>query len=186
MTGRFYYVEQRENGRHVIVDAEIHQDVFDNKWSARTRVHEYGGVPTVISNDTIYFSSGKDGRVYRLYRGDRQPEAVTPGKHLLLLIYIDVYSRFNEENKSWRYAELTVLERRKPVLFAVLEDHSRPEPSNVRNALVAIDPSERMVTKLVEGADFYSSLAISPDGSKLVWVQWLRKRLVENLMLMNA
>jgi hypothetical protein len=57
-------------------------------------------------------------------------------------------------------------------LIAVLEDHTKPDPSTVVNKLVAIDTISQAVETIAEGADFYSSPGFSPDGSRMSWIQW--------------
>src|SRR5215216_7039717 len=81
--GAVWWVESRpsENGRQVIVRAELdgsgRRDVFGEGFSARTRVHEYGGgVFTVVGSDVV-FSNDEDGRVYRVAAGG-EPVALTP------------------------------------------------------------------------------------------------------------
>ena len=50
------------------------------------------------------------------------------------------------------------------------EDHAAPgEP---RNTLVALDLGSGDSTTLVEGADFYASARVSPEGRRLAWLSW--------------
>ena len=76
------------------------------------------------------------------------------------------------DNRNWRYAELTVVKANPSLLVAVLEDHTKPGSANVVNKLVAIDTTSQSVTTVAEGADFYSSPFISPNGKKISWIQW--------------
>jgi hypothetical protein len=54
----------------------------------------------------------------------------------------------------------------------VLEDHTKPEPANVVNTLVTVNTKNKSVTPLVQGADFYSSPLISPNGKYISFCQW--------------
>ncbi|KAF8521419.1 alpha/beta-hydrolase [Hysterangium stoloniferum] len=155
LTGEVYYLEARpsEGGRNVLVRAHDNKDVIDSSWNMRTRVHEYGGVPATVHGGVIYFSSIKDGRIYRMVENS-PPCAVTP------------------DNKNLRYADITALKDVPTVLLAILEDHIQPEPANVVNKLVAIDTNSQLITTIAEGADFYAFPVVSPNGRKIAWIQW--------------
>lgn len=90
-TSTIYHIESRpsEKGRNVVVNTATGQDVTSGKeWNFRTGVHEYGGASAIAHGGIVYFSdygSDGNGRVYRVKEGD-EPEAVTPGKNLNLLI----------------------------------------------------------------------------------------------------
>jgi dipeptidyl aminopeptidase/acylaminoacyl peptidase len=155
--GDLYWVESRasESGRNVLVrrDREGRStDVTPPGFSVRTRVHEYGGAPYTAHHGTIYFSNFSDQRLYRQSaRGT--PEALTAEGYLYAACHVDA---------------------RRGRLLCVREDHTvnGREPENSIVALPT-DPSgaDREVV-LASGADFYSNPALSPDGSRLAWLQW--------------
>lgn len=66
---KIYWDEMRpnENGRSVIVqlspDGEK-RDMTPDNFSARTRVHEYGGAPFTVHEGKVYFVNDKDQRIY--------------------------------------------------------------------------------------------------------------------------
>jgi dipeptidyl aminopeptidase/acylaminoacyl peptidase len=66
-----WWIEGRptEGGRQVIVRAELdgsaRRDAFGDGFSARTRVHEYGGGAYAVIDGDVVFSNDADGRVYR-------------------------------------------------------------------------------------------------------------------------
>ena len=66
-----WWIEGRptEGGRQVIVRAELdgseRRDAFGEGFSARTRVHEYGGGAYAVVDGDVVFSNDADGRVYR-------------------------------------------------------------------------------------------------------------------------
>ncbi|HEU4674063.1 MAG TPA: prolyl oligopeptidase family serine peptidase, partial [Candidatus Limnocylindrales bacterium] len=70
---------------------------------------------------------------------------------------------------AYRYADLELDERRGRLL-AIREDHTGP--GEARNALVAVALDDGAVTVLVEGADFYAAPRLSPDRSRLAWIEW--------------
>lgn len=148
-----YWAEGRasEGGRVVVVrraaDGSLH-DATPSAFNVRTRVHEYGGAAYTVYRGVVYFSNFSDQRLYRQAPG-QAPEPIAGGR------------RF--------YADAHVDERRGR-LIAVCEDHTAPgEPVNTL-AAVSLDGGHEEV--LVAGADFYSNPALSPDGSRLAWLQW--------------
>ena len=151
-----YWVETRpaEGGRNVIVRRRPgggREDVTPMGFSARTRVHEYGGGSFLVSRGAVYFVNFADQRIYR-QQGEEAPQALTTGeKH--------------------RYAD-GILDRQRNRLISVREDHAAGGHEPV-NSLVAVPLGGKGTEKvLVSGNDFYSSPRLSPDGSRLAWLTW--------------
>src|SRR3954447_2823511 len=154
-----WWIESRptEAGRQVIVRAEVdgggRQDVFGDGFSARTRVHEYGGGGFALLDGDVVFSNDADGRVYR----------VTPGGEPAPLTPEPVHPR------ALRYADFCA----GGALMCVRESHdAEHEPVN---QIVAIDSGD--VHVLATGHDFYAAPRISPDGERLAWLQWDHPRM---------
>src|SRR5205823_5255585 len=82
-------------------------------FNVRTRVHEYGGAPHVVSGGMIWFSNFADQRLYVLEPAG-EPEALTP--------------------EGYRYADAAALPG--GGLVAVREDHT--DPADVKNAIVRL------------------------------------------------
>ncbi|MEM7198231.1 MAG: hypothetical protein AAF352_07675, partial [Pseudomonadota bacterium] len=119
--------------------------------SATTKAHEYGGGAWCVDNNSttvpiIYFVNDGDGGLYR----------VVPGEKPRLLW---------QKSKCW----LADLHATDGVVFAVCEDHGAPgEPkASVRKI------AEGNCTTLLEGDDFYGSLAISDDGTRMACISWM-------------
>ena len=77
-----YWVEMRpsEGGRMVVVKRDVEGEVTDitpEPYSARTRVHEYGGGEYLVHDGVVYFSNFSDQRVYRQDNGG-EPKPITP------------------------------------------------------------------------------------------------------------
>jgi len=167
--GAVYWSESRpqEGGRVVIARRDpdgATVDVTPPPFSARTRVHEYGGGAYTVANGTVIFSNDADGRLYRRWAyGPPVPLTAEPS-----------------ELRALRYADLVVDSTRDRVI-AVREDHTVVGREAV-NTLVSVAigggngaslaPGVDAGAILVEGADFYASPALSPDGTRLAWLSW--------------
>lgn len=138
-----------EGGR-MTVRSSNGQEVLPAPWNARSRVHEYGGGSwTADADGTLFFVHAVDQRVYRLAAG-RKPEPLTePGP---------------------AHGGLRLQQGR---LFAVRED-LRTEPH--QRAIVEIH-QDGTETVIAQGSGFYAHPALSPDGTKVAWVQWGPERM---------
>lgn len=150
-----YWSELRpaEGGRKVIVrrgaDGRT-AEVTPKAFNARTRVHEYGGGDFVAAGRSVYFSNFADQRLYRVDPGAAPEPFSPPGPYL--------------------YADGVVDGQRRRII-TVREDQA-PGEQNAHNTLVALPLGDGAVRVLVEGADFYSSPRLSPDGGRLAWLSW--------------
>jgi dipeptidyl aminopeptidase/acylaminoacyl peptidase len=158
--GTAYWLEGRpsESGRAVLVRAAPFsepEDVTPEGFNVRTTVHEYGGGAYLIHDGTAYFSNFGDQRLYRQDPGgDPMPiTAETGGRDR----YAD--GRITPDD-AW--------------LICVRERHPDPDdPSGVVNELVALPPdgsSEPVVIR--SSRDFYATPRVSPDGTRLCWLEW--------------
>lgn len=149
-----YWLESRpaENGRYVIVTTSADGSITEltpSAFNARTRVHEYGGVPYTLGRDAIYFSNFSDQRLYA-QRPGTEPRALTP--------------------EGYRYADCE-LDPSGTRLFCVREDHtSGGEP---KNAIVSLPVAGGSAGTVLFGAsDFVAYPRVSRDGKRLAWVAW--------------
>ncbi|HEB83009.1 MAG TPA: S9 family peptidase [Gammaproteobacteria bacterium] len=150
-----YYIERRpqENGRCVIVQVtgKDRIDLLPPPYSARSRVHEYGGgayyVAAKAGRDTVYFVNDADQDIYRVFEGNI--ERLTTAAHRR-------FADFISDDKNQR-------------LIAVCEEHHEQK---VINTLVSIDIDSGEITSLQQGEDFYASPRISPDSRWLCWQSW--------------
>jgi dipeptidyl aminopeptidase/acylaminoacyl peptidase len=145
--GRVAIVRHRSDGEQV--------DVLPEGWSARTRVHEYGGGAWWLHDDAVFFANGADQRLYRLDAGT-QPRPLTAEPTV---------------PAGDRYADgRSTVDGRWVVCVRERHHADGSEPTNELVAVDAHDGGEPIV--LATGADFYSSPRPSPDGRRLCWVQW--------------
>ena len=145
-----------EGGR-VTVRSSTGTEILPAPWSARSRVHEYGGGAwTADADGTLYFVDGADQRVHRLSRGGAPEPLTAPGP---------------------AYGGLRLQRGR---LLAVRED-LRPEPHRRAIVEIPLDASaaedESAVRTLVSTTGFVAHPALSPDGTRLAWVQWSTVRM---------
>ena len=163
-----YWTEARptEGGRQVVVRVPAGggdpEEVIPPGFNARTTVHEYGGLCVAVhhdaaAGDTVYFSNFADQRLYRTVPGET-PVPVTPEPAVA---------------RADRYAA-PVLTHDGRHLLSVHERHFEPDvPSTVVNDVVIV-PTDGSVAPqvLLSGHDFYSHVALSPDGRRMCWVSW--------------
>ena len=149
-----YWCESRPDGRAVIVcrrpDGQI-SDVTPPGYSARTRVHEYGGGAYCVDDGTVYFSNFADQRLYR-----QQPN----GKPRVLTT-----------REGMRYADASI-DRQHRRLLLIREDHTTGSAQPI-NTVAGVDTEGvRDDQILVSGNDFYSTPRINPEGTRLAWLTW--------------
>jgi dipeptidyl aminopeptidase/acylaminoacyl peptidase len=148
-----YWVETRpKDGRSVVVRhtaAGVTEDVTPAPFSARSRVHEYGGGACLVNGGIVYFTNFADQQLYSQLPG-AAPSAIT-------------------HNPRARYAD-TVLDRDRSRLITIREEH--PEDAAVTNTLVSIALASGDEAVLAAGNDFYCSPCLSPDGEQLAWLTW--------------
>ncbi len=150
-----YWAESRpdEEGRYVIVhwtQGRGRMDLNPKPYSARTRVHEYGGGAFLVDNGTVYFSNFTDQRLYKLTTNS-EVKPVTPDNGL-------------------RYAD-GVMDHKHHRIICICEDHTGVGKQAV-NSIVSIGLIGNEINTLVSGNDFYISPRISPDGKHLAWLTW--------------
>ena len=113
-------------------------------FSARSRVYEYGGGAFCLSDDGVLFVNEADQQVYRQSLTGERPVALTSG--------------------DCRYGDLGFADDQ---VLAVEEQANQ-------HRLVSIGLTDQRRYLLAEGADFYASPTISPDGQRLAWIEWSR------------
>jgi dipeptidyl aminopeptidase/acylaminoacyl peptidase len=159
--GSLYWSELRsaDQGRSVLVELARDgstRDLLPAPYSARTRVHEYGGKSYLVEGQRLWFVQQTDQQIYTcdIRAADVSPRQLTQTPEL-------------------RFAELTY-DARRARLLAVAERHDPHDSSHaaVQNSIVAISLETGAVTTLLEGRDFYASLALSADGAQLAYLAW--------------
>ncbi|MBS0244466.1 MAG: S9 family peptidase, partial [Proteobacteria bacterium] len=129
-------------------------DVLPAPFSARSRVHEYGGAEFMVADGVVYFVNADDQDIWCLAPGGK-PERLTSEPRV-------------------RFADMT-LDRRRRRLIAVAERHGAKPDAEPENLLVAValEGTRRgKVAELVTGRDFYAFPSLSPDGTRLAFLAW--------------
>lgn len=150
-------IRPSEKGRSVVVKWDQSQgiDINQDPYNVRTRVHEYGGGSYTVHEGTLYFTNFKDQHFYSL----------SPDGTIKQLTTAD--------NK--RYAN-PVYDPEDNLIYAIEETHN--SETDVINSLVAIDAEGKLeVQTLHSGHDFYSSIALNPDGTELAFLTWNHPRM---------
>jgi dipeptidyl aminopeptidase/acylaminoacyl peptidase len=124
------------------------REVLPAPFSARSRVHEYGGGEFLLADDTLYFVNDGDQQIYAV-AGDQAPKRLT-------------------EAAGTRFADL-VFDRRRRRLIGIGEQHAGPTPKNM---LLAVDLADGAVRELAGAHDFYASPCLAPDGERLAFLTW--------------
>ena len=137
--------------------------------NARSRVHEYGGLPYVVHEDHLFVCNLVDQLIYKQpLPGNGQDSVAEP----VPLTQIEP-----DQVGHLRYADFLVDVHRQR-LICVREDHRLVDVDDfdarrVVNTLVTTDletGGEGEV--LFAGTDFVSSPSLSPDGKTLAWQTW--------------
>jgi dipeptidyl aminopeptidase/acylaminoacyl peptidase len=137
-------------------------DAVPEGYSARTRVHEYGGGAWWLHDDALVFANWSDQRLYKIVPDVgpgtfRAPYPLTPEP---------------DEPHGARYADgVTSADGR--WIICVRELHGAPGRTEALNEIVALDAEvggEPHV--LVTGPDFVAAPRVRPDGQALAWLQW--------------
>lgn len=158
--GRIYWTESRpeEKGRQVIMRAAPGgepEEMLPPPFSARSRVHEYGGAEFTVIGETVYFVNDKDQDIWVLEPG-RAPKRLT-----------------NEP--QMRFSSI-IGDAPRSRLIAVGERHAEDaDDVGPENLLVAIDlegHGRGKVHALVQGRDFYAFPALPPSGSRIAFLGW--------------
>lgn len=140
-----------EGGR-VTVRSSSGAVILPAPWSARSRVHEYGGGAwTADADGTLYFVDAGDQRVYRLAPGAAPMPLTAAGPS---------------------HGGLSLQQGR---LLAVREDlrgglQIRGIVEIPTDGSAADDPTA--IGVLVQGSAFFAHPALSPDGARIAWVEW--------------
>ncbi|MBP2471433.1 dipeptidyl aminopeptidase/acylaminoacyl peptidase [Crossiella equi] len=138
------------------------EQVLPAPWSARNRLHEYGGAPYAVLNDKIVFTHWGDQRVYAVPVSGGEPVPLTPEP---------------AREHGLRYGELLPAPGAGEV-WCVRETVLGDAPTDLERHLVAIpldgsaarDPGR--VRVIAASHRFMTAPKASPDGRHVAWLGW--------------
>jgi len=154
--GSLYWLESRpsEGGRAALVRRTARgtiEEVLPDTVNVRTMAHEYGGAAYRVESGDVVYSEFTDQRLYRVTPdGSATPLTSEPSRR-----------------QSVRFADAIRLPDGS--LIAVRETH--PAEGEAINELVSVG-SAGDAEVIASGCDFYSTPRLSPDGTRLAWVEW--------------
>ncbi|GAA6005172.1 hypothetical protein JCM11491_002603 [Sporobolomyces phaffii] len=158
-----------EKGRSALVvqrigSSTVEEVLPDQKWNARSRVHEYGGGSWTFGADgeSIVFSDFK-GSAFRVRRngdgnGWGEPEQITP------------------KSDVFRFADFQSHPTDSSLVLAILEDHTKPDPADIVHSVVLISQDASgapSLSTVASGNDFYASPRFSPSGESISFHTWI-------------
>lgn len=152
--GWTYWIESRpaEQGRCVVMRGKAGEDpqaLLPEPFSARSRVHEYGGGAYAVHEAGVAFVNDEDQQIYLLS---------------------DAALRRLTDARGARFGDL-LFDAKHARLICVREQHSETH-AEPENSLVAVSLQDGAVQVLAEGHDFYSSPVLDHAAQKLAWLQW--------------
>ena len=127
------------------------RDVIAPPFSARSRVHEYGGGQFAAAGGRVCFVNEEDQDLYMVRAG--APERLT-------------------DMAGMRFADMA-FDPAAPRVYVVCESHDAPaRPQNLIAAVGLEGEGRGRIDGLLAGRDFYASPRPDPDGGKLAWLAW--------------
>lgn len=128
-------------------------DILPKECSIGNDVYEYGITLLEVLPDGRIMFSNRDGTVRIL---DPSLSKVTT---------------VLESSPVLRHGSFTP-HQTSPWVLAIQEDHTEDTPTTIKNYIVAINIETGDVKRVISGADFYFQPRLSPDGTRVVWLEW--------------
>ncbi|KAJ1351208.1 hypothetical protein KIN20_007178 [Parelaphostrongylus tenuis] len=149
-----FWVEQNATGKRELYFQPSQQSKPKVRWapqqSVQNCVHEYGGGSFIpISDGSVVYSTVEG--VYHQSSADAQPVQLA-----------DACER------KFRFCDFSFSGSH---VYCVNESHQKPG-FDPENRLISINRTTKEQKVVASGADFYASPRASPDGKRLVWMQW--------------
>ena len=131
------------------------EDVLPAPFSARSKVHEYGGGEFAVHNGCVVFVNDADQDLYRLV-ADQPPQRLT-------------------DAPDWRFADMDLSpDDSQCLMVGEFRDPDAADhmPQNTIVSVVLDADSLTAPDQVLVGRDFYACPRFSPDGKRLAWLAW--------------
>lgn len=140
-----------EKGR-VTVRSSSGAEILPAPWSARSRVHEYGGGAwTADASGTLYFVDAGDQRVHRLAPGTDPVPLTPPGpSHGGLRLQGTLLLAVRED--------LSTTPHTRAIVVIPVDGSAAEDASGIR--------------VVAQGDGFFAHPVLSPDGTRVAWIEW--------------
>ena len=150
---------KEEQGRSALMlfDGSSHTCITPPELNLRTKVNEYGGKPFWLKDQHLIFANQNDQCLYQQrisLHGATSPERLSMPASDATCMYTDV-CRVTDDH-----------------LICIVEQAEHGMENRMSIASMSLSQPGAMLCTLIEGADFYSNLVVSPDRSQIAWVQW--------------
>lgn len=156
-----YWTEGRpeEKGRQAIMRVKpssrtAPKEVLAAPYSARSRVHEYGGGELLASGGRLFFVNDGDQDIYEAFPDGAAPRRIT-------------------KQPAMRFADMC-LDAGRGRLISVAERQHKGH-AGIENLIVAVALTGEQtgkVTELFSGRDFYAAPRLSPDSQRIAFIAW--------------
>ncbi len=161
---KYYLTELRltEKGRTTLVSKDSMgkiTDILPSNFNIRTRVHEYGGKSHEFSNKYFYFSNFQDQRIYRKTLNDSSDP-------------VPLTSEKISDDSLGKYAVPVLTPDEKSLVFVFEKEFKDRENENFLGLLDLTKELPNEPEILAQGRDFYFDPQISPDGTKIMWIEY--------------
>ncbi len=166
---QLYWSEVRpfEQGRAALVCTSIDGskasrvlvDLLPPPYSARSKVHEYGGGSFLVTREQIFFVNAHDQQIWSIAHGTNAKPSPAPQQIT--------------DAPQWRFADFCHDPQRNRLIC--VGEQKTADGQHHKNCLVSINlanSDDRQIVPLVQGDDFYAFPRLSPNAQQLAFVSW--------------
>ena len=169
LADRLYWSEVRpsQKGRAALVCASLDAsadtpsliDLLPAPYSARSKVHEYGGGAFLATNELIFFVNADDQQIWSI-ENKAESEQSAPPQQIT-------------NAPEWRFADLCHDPlRHRLICVGEKKPQNGGHPQNLLVSISLNKNHDQQIIPLIEGDDFYASPRLSPDARHLAFVSW--------------
>ena len=166
---QLYWSEVRpsEKGRAALVCTSINgsktsrvlTDLLPAPYSARSKVHEYGGGAFLATPKLIFFVNANDQQIWSVEHTTNATPSPAPQQIT--------------DAPQWRFADLCHdPQRNRLICVGEQKAASGRHPKNCLVSINLANSDDQQIEPLVQGDDFYAFPRLSPNAQQLAFVNW--------------